>query len=522
MKNLIIVLVVFLFVQCSQQDKTVSEQSIVLNLENTGDTISRNIYGHFSEHLGRCIYEGIWVGEKSPIPNTRGIRNDVVEALKRIAIPNLRWPGGCFADEYHWMEGIGPKESRPKMVNTNWGGVVEDNSFGTHEFMDLCEQLNCEPVICGNIGSGTVNEMSEWVEYLTSDAVSPMTELRKKNGREKPWKVKFWCVGNETWGCGGIMSPDFYSQEMARYSFFLKNYGNNVLYKIASGGTEADYVWTEEIMKKWQEAPGYVKGFLNGYSLHYYTVANTWDKKGSATNFNEKEWFSTMMKTMRMEELVTKHSEVMDQYDSAKTIGLIVDEWGNWHDVEPGTNPGFLYQQNSLRDAMVAAINLNIFNNHCDRVKMSNIAQVVNVLQSVILTQGEKMIVTPTFYVFEMYKVHHDAVLIPVNYTSPDYVSEGEKVPAITMSASKDSAGSVHITISNCDPTKDHELTFALEGANTSSVSGKIITSQNLTDHNTFENPEVVKTQEFNSMKLEGNNLNIQMPAKSIVMIELK
>ena len=349
--------------------------TMVVHADAAKDTINRYIYGQFAEHLGHGIYGGLWVGENSSIPNTRGIRNDVVGALKKIHVPAIRWPGGCFADEYHWKDGIGPRADRPKMVNSNWGGVTEDNSFGTHEFMDLCEQLGCQPVICGNIGSGTVREMAEWVQYLTSDGDNPMTALRRKNGREKPWKVKFWCVGNETWGCGGIMSADHYANELGRYSFFLKNYGPNALYKIASGGLERDYDWTETLMKKWKGTDGWLQPYMSGYSLHFYTV-NDWNRKGSATEFAENDWFTTLAKTMAMDTLVTRHGEIMEKYDAQKKIGLIVDEWGNWFDVEPGTNPGFLYQQNTLRDAMVAAVNLNIFHKHCDRVKGASIAQI--------------------------------------------------------------------------------------------------------------------------------------------------
>ncbi len=486
------------------------------------DTISRHIYGHFSEHLGKCIYGGFWVGENSTIPNTRGIRNDVVAALKKIKIPNLRWPGGCFADEYHWRDGIGPRAQRPKMVNTNWGGVTEDNGFGTHEFMDLCEQLGCEPVICGNMGSGTVKEMSDWVQYLTSDGENPMSDLRKANGREKPWKVKFWGIGNESWGCGGIMTADHYSNELARYSFFLKNYGTNALYKISSGGLENDTNWTETIMKKWSSVDGWLQGYMSGYSLHYYTVCNDWSKKGSATDFTEAEWFSTMSKTLRMEDLINKHSAIMDKYDPQKKIGLTVDEWGNWHDVEPGTNPGFLFQQNTMRDAIVAALNLNIFHKHADRVKMTNIAQVVNVLQSVILTDGPNMVLTPTYHVFDLYKVHQDAVALPIALVSDEYTVDGTSIPAISATASVDADGIVHISIVNVNPSKPISMRFTMDKVAATTITGKILTSQRMQDHNTFDKPDVVKIQDFTQFKISGNDVLVDLPSKSIVVLEVK
>lgn len=497
---------------------------ITLYPDSAKEQISRHIYGHFAEHLGRCIYEGIWVGPDSPIPNTRGIRNDVVKALRDIKVPNVRWPGGCFADTYHWMDGVGDPSQRKKIVNTNWGGVTEDNSFGTHEFMDLCEQLECEPVICGNIGSGTVQEMADWVEYLTSDAESPMTELRKKNGREKPWKVKYFGIGNETWGCGGNMTVEFYSNELRKYSNFVKNYGDNVLYKIASGSNDKDYPWTEHLVDQWaNKTQGYLKGYMSGISLHYYTICNNWDIKGSATDFSKEEWGNTFFKTKMMDEFVKGHSDVLDKYDPENKIGLIIDEWGNWFEVEPGTNPGFLYQQNTLRDALVASINLDIFNNNCTRVKMANIAQMINVLQSVILTKKEKLVLTPTYYVFKMFTVHHDATLIPSVVKSDNFVIGDNTIPSISGSASVDKDGKVHITVTNADPDMSKEVKIELDGEKSYKfVRGEIITGKELNSLNDFDKSEEVNIKEFKNVKVNGKNIEIKMPSKSVVMIELK
>jgi alpha-N-arabinofuranosidase len=515
LKSLIIGIIVFMIIQNLYSQEI--ENKIIINVDLGKHKISRHIYGHFSEHLGRCIYGGIWVGEDSKIPNTRGIRNDVVEALKEINIPNLRWPGGCFADEYHWMDGIGPRDKRPTMINTHWGGITEDNSFGTHEFMDLCEQLGCEPVICGNLGSGTVREMSQWIEYLTSDNISPMTNLRKKNGRIKPWKVKYWDIGNENWGCGGHMTAEFYADQMRRYSTYCKNYSGNELYRIACGPYDVNYHWMETLMKEKIN-----QQCFQGISLHYYTVCHNWKNKGSAINFDESEWFQTMTKTLMMEEFVSKHSEIMDKYDPEKKIGLIVDEWGNWHDVEPGTNPGFLYQQNTLRDALVAAINLDIFNNHCDRVKMANIAQIVNVLQSVILTKDEQMILTPTYYVFKMYKVHHDATLLPINLTCEKYNYSDKSIPSISASASMDKEGFVHITMSNLNPNSDIKLTCEFKGKNKIFINrSEIITGNKINSYNDFGKPEEIKIEMFNGLEVKKNIISINLPAKSIIMVDV-
>jgi alpha-N-arabinofuranosidase len=494
-----------------------AQNKIIINTDLGKVKIDKHIYGHFSEHLGTCIYGGYWVGEDSKIPNTAGIRNDVVSALKEMGIPNLRWPGGCFADEYHWMDGIGPRNERPTMINTHWGGVTENNHFGTHEFLELCNQLDCEPVICGNLGSGSVQEMSQWVEYLNSNNVSPMTDLRKANGREEPWNVKYWGVGNESWGCGGSMTADYYTNEMRRYSTFTKNYGDNRLYKIATGPSDSDYNWMETLMRDGN--PG--RSF-QGISLHYYTICHDWSKKGSATQFDEKEYFTTMKKTLFMDELLNKHITIMDKYDPQNRVGLIVDEWGNWFDVEPGTNPGFLYQQNTLRDALVASLNLDLFNNYARRVKMANIAQTVNVLQAMILTKDDKIVKTPSFYVFKMYKVHHDATLLPSDVQSEKYTLGNESVPALSASASKDASGKIHVTITNLNPNKKLEVSCDLRGIEKVSFGkGSIVTGEKINSYNDFGKNEEITLKDFSDVKVAGNKVTVNIPAKSVIMLEL-
>ncbi len=498
------------------------ENKITVRLDEGKDTISRHIYGHFAEHLGRCIYDGFWVGPESSIPNTRGIRNDVVQAFKEIDIPNLRWPGGCFADTYHWRNGIGYPSERGNSVNMSWGGVIEDNSFGTHEFMDLCEQLNCEPVICGNMGSGTVQEMAEWVEYLTSDLETPITDMRKKNGREEPWKVKFWGIGNEMWGCGGMMTPETYSQELRRYSRFLNNFGNNTLHRVACGPTQNDYAWTEYLLKEWSTTDDWLKGYMDGISLHYYTICHDWTNKGSARDFNEEEWFSSMSKTLIIEEYISGHIDIIDKYDPENKIGLVVDEWGNWFDPEPGTNPAFLYQQNTLRDAIVASLNLDIFNKHCSRVSMANIAQAVNVLQSVVLTQDDKLVKTPTFYVFKMYKVHHDALLLPTEIDCINYTFNDQKIPQISATASKNER-KVHITITNVNPNDEAKINITLDGSeNYRVVSSEIITADTMNAYNDFDQEEMVNIQAFENYNIKKENIAVTMPSKSIVLLTLE
>lgn len=477
--------------------------------------VNKNIYGHFSEHLGRCIYDGFYTDGKLKIATQNQIRLDVVEALKKIKIPLLRWPGGCFADEYHWSDGIGPREKRPTRINTTWGMVPETNSFGTHEFLELCDLLGCEPYIAGNVGSGTPQEMSNWIEYLNFDGESSLSKLRKENGHEKPWKVSYWGVGNETWGCGGEMTVDYYVDQYKRYASFCRNYPGAPLKKIVSGANATDYNWMEVCMKRiplWQ---------MWGISAHYYTVVNTWEKKGSATAFGEDEYFKAMQKALFMEELITKHSNIMDKYDPEKKVTLAIDEWGIWTDAEPNTNPAFLYQQNSLRDALLAAATLNIFAKHGDRVRMANLAQTVNVLQALILTDKEKMIVTPTYHVFDLYKVHQDASFLPVQFFSPDYSFGKEKIAAVSCTATKDKNGVTNLTFVNLDPNKKQNLLIDLNGLDWKKAEAQALTSTKFNDVNSFDTPDKVKSSKFSDFKKDGSTLNLNLPAMSVVSVQL-
>ncbi len=493
---------------------------LTINEKKKLSHIEPEIYGHFSEHLGRCIYEGLYVGENSKIPNENGMRTDVVEALKELKVPMLRWPGGCFADEYHWRDGIGPKETRKKMINTHWGGTVEDNSFGTHEFFELVRQLGCKAYVNGNVGSGTVQEMSEWVEYITFKGISPMADLRAKNGHPEPWKVDFWGVGNENWGCGGNMRPEFYGNLYRQYQTYVRNYDKkHKIKKICGGANVDDYEWTETLLDTtFGRCPEELHGQMDALSLHYYVHPEGWEKKGYALKFDIPMWYKTMNKALFMEELIVKHGKIMDKYDPKKKVGMCVDEWGTWYKVEPGTNPGFLYQQNTIRDALVAAITLNIFNKHSDRVKMACLAQMVNVLQAVILTEGEKMLLTPTYHVMHMYRHHQDGNLLDSILTGVKGVGTSkDPVPMITESVSMDKDGTITVTLANlsADESEHVELQFAEEGYHV--VESKIVASADIHDHNTFEDPHVVEEKDH---AVDG--LNVALPAASVVMIRLR
>lgn len=505
---------------------------LTLHPDQAQNVIPKEIYGQFAEHLGRCIYGGIWVGKDSPIPNIEGYRKDVFEALKELEVPVMRWPGGCFADEYHWMDGIGPQENRPRMVNTNWGGTVEDNSFGTHEFLNLCELLGCEPYISGNVGSGTVEEMAKWVEYMTSDTNSTMAELRRKNGRDKAWKVKYFGVGNESWGCGGNMTPEFYANQYRRYAIYARNYGDNVLYKIGSGASSDDYRWTEVCMRD-------AGSLMNGLSLHHYAVRD-WGtendpitgipmgKKGKALEFTDQQYYEIVSQALKVEPMMKRHIEIMDKYDPKKNVGLLVDEWGTWWNVEPGTNPGWLYQQSTMRDAVIASSSLDIFQKYTDRVKMANIAQVVNVLQSMVLTNeknpSDPCLLTPTYYVFKMYKAHMNGTYIPGDLTCAKIrVNDNEEVPIVSQSASVKN-GIITLSLTNLDVNKPHTIQVSIDGKKIVSAEGEIITAKDVHAYNDFGKPEQVKSAPFKEAKInkKDGKMNITIPAHSIVTLTVK
>jgi alpha-N-arabinofuranosidase len=512
MKKILFMSAILISLQCSAQNK------VTLHADRAKDTISKYIYGNFAEHLGHGIYGGFYVGDNNKkIPNKDGVRLDVINALKKLKVTVLRWPGGCFADTYHWKDGVGPKDKRPSMLNIWWGNVKEDNSFGTNEFLNMCEELNAEPYISVNVGSGTVQDVADWVKYVDhKEGTSPMTDLREKSGRTKPWHVKYWGIGNEAWGCGGNMTAEYYANVYRQNATFMTNWNNtDRIFRIASGASGNDYHWTEVLMR---DIP---LNMLEGVALHHYSVIN-WSKKGSATDFSEDQYFKTMQQASLMEEYVTKHSEIMDKYDPKKKVALVVDEWGGWYDVEPGTNGAFLYQQNTMRDAMIAGLTLNIFNNHCERVRMANIAQCINVLQAVILTNEEKIVLTPTYHVMEMYNVHQDALMLPVEVTTNDYIFGDNKLKAVSASASKNKAGLVHISLTNIDANKAQDVSIELGGLAVKSVTGRILRSNKLQDYNSFDNPEKVRPTVFNGATISGSTLTLKMPAFSVVVLELK
>jgi len=495
-----------------------------VDVSKPGAKIDRNIFGQFAEHLGHGVYEGIWVGPDSKIPNTRGIRNDVVAALKALKVPDVRWPGGCFADEYHWRKGIGPQ--RTVTLNPNWGGVIEPNTFGTHEFMDFLDQIGAEAYLSVNVGSGTPQEAAEWLEYLTTAQPTTLAKERAANGHPAPYKIAFLGIGNESWDCGGNMTPDYYLSQLKTYSRFVRNFNpaqqdNQQMLKIAvgPGGGESRWIeWTEAVMKAYQSHTW--SWDMNGLSMHSYTVVK-WPPSYASVGFGETEYAQILKSTLEMNDLVAKHSAIMDKYDPQKKVALVVDEWGGWYAPLPGSIPGFLVQQNSLRDAILAALNLNIFAQHADRVRMANIAQMINVLQAMILTDKEKMVLTPTYYVYKMYVPFQDATFVPVSIDAGTYTHDGITLPRIAAIAAKDKAGKLSLAITNVDPNRPAEIEISLAGVNAKSAAGEMLTASKVDSVNTFDAPNTVVPKPV-SAKAQDGKLTFKLEPKSVTIVAIE
>jgi alpha-N-arabinofuranosidase len=502
--------------------------SVSVDISRPGPKISRDIFGQFAEHLGTGIYGGIWVGRNSSIPNVRGIRTDVVQALRALHVPNVRWPGGCFGDNYHWRNGIGPQAKRPATLNPDWGGVIEPNRFGTHEYFDFLGQIGSEAYISENIGSGTVQEAADWFEYMTSDKPTTLAKERAANGHAAPYKVKYLGLGNENWGCGGAMSPGHYVEEMKRYARFTRNYNpaqngdharDNTMKRIAVGWDSGDSDYTEAVMKAWKSKVW--SWDIDGLSLHGYTVEEGWPPHKPSIGFGEADYAKTVATTLKMNDWVAKQTAIMDRYDPEKKVALFVDEWGNWWAPNPGSNPGFLQQQNSMLDAVVAALNVNIFIRHADRVRGANIAQMINVLQAMILTDGPKMVLTPTYHVYRMYVPFQDATLVPVSFDAGTYRNGDVTVPRVDAVAARDSAGHLWLALTNVDPNEPATIAVNIAGAAPHSATGEVLTAPAVDSHNTFDQPNVVKPVAYRG-SVSGGALSFDLPAKSIAVVQVE
>ncbi len=529
MRSLLVAFALILGILTAPAFAQQAEQQVELSIDasKSGAKIDRNIFGQFAEHLGHGIYDGIWVGPSSKIPNTRGIRNDVVTALKALKVPNVRWPGGCFADEYHWRKGIGPASQRAVTLNPNWGGVTEPNTFGTHEFMDFINQIGSSAYISVNVGSGTPQEAAEWLEYLTAEPQTTLGKERAANGHKAPYFIPFLGIGNESWDCGGNMSPEYYLSQMKIYSRFVRNFnpaqqkGDQQMLKIAvgPGGDGPRWTdWTETIMKAYQHHTW--SWDINGLSMHNYTVIH-WDDKFKSVGFGENEYAEFLKATLDMDGLIAKHSAIMDKYDPEKKVALVVDEWGAWYAPSPGSNPGFLVQQNSQRDAILAALNLNIFARHADRVRGANIAQMINVLQAMIMTDKEKMVLTPTYYVFKMYVPFQDSTFVPVTFNAGSYTHGDITLPRVDAIAAKDKTGKLWLAITNVDPNQAADIDVNISGSTLKSASGETLTAPKVDSVNTFDAPKTVVPKSV-SAKVEGGKLTLRLEPKSVTVISVE
>ena len=500
---------------------TPAQATITIHADKPGATINKNVYGQFSEHLGAGIYGGFWVGENSAIPNTRGFRNDVVAALKDLHVPVIRWPGGCFGDEYHWREGVGPRDKRVVRINHNWGGVPEDNAFGTHEFFDFLDLIGADAYVSANVGTGSPAEMVDWLEYMTSDQDTTLTRLRKANGRDKPWKLSMLAIGNETWGCGGNMTPQYYADIFKQYATFIRTKPEERPIVIASGGHDSDTSWTKTLMSSTKDGDG--RFGMDAISFHYYTIKGIkWEDKGNAVGFGEDEWMDHIANTLKMDTFLKKNIAIMNKYDPKKRVGFYVDEWGTWYLPEPGKEPGFLYQQNTIRDAVIAAANFNIFHKYADRVRMTSIAQTINVLQAMILTDGPKMVLTPTYHVFHMFIPFQGATSLPVDLKTPRYSYGKKTVPIVSVSAARVASGDIDVALVNLNPNHAVRVSVAIAGVKPGGVSGTILTGPSMDAHNTFEDPDAVHPVAFNDAQIAKGRLTVTLPAKSVVVLDVK
>jgi alpha-N-arabinofuranosidase len=527
MKSLLVSLMT-LFAICTQAAGAEPVRGVrvdlVVDTDHPGPRIDRNIFGQFTEHLGSGIYGGIWVGKESTIPNVRGIRSDVVAALRALKVPNVRWPGGCFADEYHWRNGIGPADKRSSSINANWGGAIETNHFGTHEFMDFIEQIGSQAYISANVGSGTPREASEWLEYLTADTATSAGQERAANGHAQPYRVAFLGIGNESWGCGGAMTPDYYVSQLKIFSRYVRNYnpsqtGEEAMRRIAVGPDGANTDYTEAVMKAWHDRVW--SWNIEGLSLHAYTTGG-WPPRHASVHFDESEYALILKEALEMDALIARHAAIMDRYDPEKRIPLVVDEWGVWLAPLPGTNPGFLVQQNSLRDALLAALNLNIFARHAERVHVANIAQMVNVLQAMVMTDQERIVLTPSYHVFRMYVPFQDATFIPVRIDAGTYSYGPTSLPRVDAIAARDAQGAIWVALTNVDPRQPVQVgSVVIAGIQAHSARGEVLSGAHVDSVNSFEVSDAVAPKAF-AGTVGQSGVTMVLPPKSLVVVQLK
>jgi alpha-N-arabinofuranosidase len=490
--------------------------AVTVRLDESFATVKPALYSQFTEHIGGVIYDGVWVGPDSKVPNIHGIRRALVEHVRRIGNVAIRWPGGCFADAYHWGDGIGPREKRPRRFG-RWKEVTEPNSFGTHEFMRFCRLCGAEPYLAANVGTGSPAEYQQWVEYCNApEGSTTLADERAANGDPKPLGVRYWGVGNESWGCGGKFTPEDYCGAYRRFTEWVPEYGVK-LYYVAAGPNGNDVEWTRRFFKKWLD---YTRAPLNGWAAHYYCGTT-----GHALKFSEDQWYEMLDRANQMERLVKDQWAALAEFDPHHHVKLLVDEWGCWHPAGTEINPKHLFEQmGCLRDALVAALTLDTFNRHAEKVDMANIAQLINNLHSLFLADGDRFVVTPTFYVFEMYRPHHGGKAVRLDVQAPDVAFRAggheRHLFRVAGSASVKDRG-LTLTLVHTHVHESAEVAVRLRGGSAAEVRQTVLTHEKLNAHNTFAEPDVVKPRPATA-EARGSEVRIVLPPASVTRLDVR
>jgi len=501
-----------------------SARKVLVHADREVGVVRPEFHSHFAEHLGSCVYGGIWVGRNSPLPNVNGFRKAAVDYLKALGVPVLRWPGGCYADDYHWREGIGPH--RPKRVNIHWGNYTEDNSFGTHEFVAFCRLIGAEPYIAANVGTGSPREMRDWIEYCNFPGGSELSDERAANGSREPFGVRYWGVGNELWGCGGNMRPEQAADEFRRFASFARTFGDSRLYLVGCGPNGNDHRWTRGFMDTL--AGG--RPMPDGYSMHYY-------ENGSlpTEQFTAEAMYAQLNLFPRVEQAIIQQRDLLDTYDPARKIGLILDEWGVWDRIPASDEQkyGRLWQQSTMRSAVAAALGLNLFNRQADKLYMCNIAQMVNVLQSVLLTEGPespKCVRTTTYYAFQLFQPHRGKTAVAVEadgnrLPDPAAAPAGRAAPAspppdLSVSASRRGPALV-ISFVNPRHDLDMEVDCTLRGIVGRTGHAQILHDSDLNAANGFDGPERIVPKPHD-VTVEAGRLRLGLPAMSVCTVAME
>ena len=508
------------------------EMGIEVQLDEPIGTVSPDLYGHFTEHIGGVIYDGIWVGEDSKIPNLGGIRQSLVDHLRRIRPSVVRWPGGCFADSYSWRDGIGPRTARPRRtnfwINDSFLQKAPDarvkfdpNEFGTNEFMHFCRLIGAEPYLAANLRSNTARDFYQWVEYCNAPAgATTLSDERAAGGDQDPFAVRFWGVGNESWGCGGNFTPEEYAMEFRRFTAWVPSYGVPLAF-VGSGPNGGDVDWTRRFFSALLARDRGLLRSLYGWAMHYYCGTTG---KGDAIHFTVGDWYELLAKALRMESLILEHWAAMAEYDPEHRVKLIVDEWGAWHHAGTEVDPSHLFGQTStMRDALIAGLTLDTFNRHADKVAMANVAQLINNLHSLFLAHQEHFIATPNFDVFEMYSAHHHGQSLRTLFNIPEIQNrpgEPESVPALAGSASLRDKRLV-LSVVNTHASEARQAKISIRGGAPRSGTGRVLAADDIHAHNSFEQPDAVRSRDV-SVAVAGPVVLHQFPPASVTVLQLE